>query len=113
MLVNVFLLILGTFMDSVPIMVMLIPILTPIMIKFGIDLTHFGLILIINLMIGGLTLSYGILLFSVSGITKVPVSEVVKEVLPFMLTIFIVLMMVTYWPGIVLFLPNLLMGVPK
>ena len=100
-------------MDSVPIMVMLIPILTPLMIKFGIDLTHFGLILIINLMIGGLTLSYGILLFTVSGITKVPVSEVVKEVLPFMLTIFIVLMMVTYWPGIVLFLPNLLRGVPK
>jgi tripartite ATP-independent transporter DctM subunit len=113
MLVNVFLLILGTFMDSIPIMVMLIPILTPIMIKFGIDLTHFGLILIINLMIAGLTPPYGILLFTVSGITKVPVSEVVKEVLPFMLTIFLVLMMVTYLPSIVLFLPNLFMGVPK
>jgi TRAP-type C4-dicarboxylate transport system permease large subunit len=83
------------------------------MIKFGIDLTHFGLILIINLMIGGLTPPYGILLFTVSGITKVPVSEVVKEVLPFLLTILLVLMMVTYLPSIVLFLPNLFMGVPK
>ncbi len=100
-------------MDSIPIMVMLIPILAPIMIKVGIDLTHFGLILIINPMIGGLTPPYGILLFTVSGVTNVPVNEVVKEVLPFILALCFLLIVFTYCPSIVLFFPNLLMGVPR
>jgi len=76
----------------------------------GVDPVHFGLVLLINLMIGGLTPPYGILLFTVSGVTKVPVVEVVKEALPFMAAILIVLVLVTYVPAISLLLPNLLMG---
>ncbi|MHB0869214.1 MAG: TRAP transporter large permease [Chloroflexota bacterium] len=110
MMLNVFLLILGTLMDSVPVMVMLIPILLPIITNVGVDPVHFGLVLLVNLMIGGLTPPYGILLFTVSGITKVPVMEVVKEALPFMAAILIVLVLVTYVPAVSLFLPNLLMG---
>ncbi len=110
MMLNVFLLILGTLMDSVPIMVMLIPILLPIITKVGVDPVHFGLVMLVNLMIGGLTPPYGILLFTVSGVTKVPVMEVVREALPFMAAILIVLVFVTYLPAVSLFLPNLLMG---
>ncbi len=110
MMLNVLLLFLGTLMDSIPIMVMLVPIMVPIIIKVGVDPVHFGLVLLVNLMIGGLTPPYGILLFTVSGITKVPVMEVVKEALPFMAAIFIALVLVTYVPAISLLLPNLLMG---
>lgn len=112
-LLNVFLMILGCFMDSVPIMIMIVPIVMPILAKLGVDPVHFGLVLLVNLMIGGLTPPYGILLFTVSGITRVPVMHVVREALPFMAAILVVLLVVTYVPQISLFLPNLLMGTAK
>ena len=111
--INLFLVVLGCFMDSVPIMVILIPILMPIVTKIGYDPVQFGLVMIINLMVGGLTPPYGLLLFTVSGITKVPVLAVAREVLPFMGAIVLVLLLVTYVPGIVLFLPDLLMGAAR
>lgn len=110
---NIFLLILGTFMDSVPIMVILLPVVMPIVVKVGIDPVHFGLIMLINLMVGGLTPPYGLLLFTVSAISKVPLVEVIKQVLPFLFTVILVLVLITYVPAIVLFLPDLLMGAAR
>lgn len=113
LLLNVFLVVLGCFMDSVAIMIMLIPILLPIITNVGIDPVHFGLVLIINLMVGGLTPPYGLLLFTVSGITHVPVLKVARDVLPFLGAVVVVLLVITYLPDLVLFLPNLLMGTAR
>jgi C4-dicarboxylate transporter DctM subunit len=110
LLLNLFLLILGCFMDSVAIMVIMIPTLMPIVTRIGVDPVQFGLILIINLMIGGLTPPYGLLLFTVSAITGVPPMVIAREAVPFMGAILVVLVLVTHVPGIVLFLPNLVMG---
>lgn len=112
-LLNLFLLILGCFMDGVAIMVITIPTLMPIITRIGVDPVQFGLILIINLMVGGLTPPYGLLLFTVSAITKVPPLEIAREAVPFMGAILVVLLLVTYVPGIVLFLPDLVMGAAK
>jgi C4-dicarboxylate transporter DctM subunit len=113
MMLNALLLVLGCFMDSVAIMVITIPTLMPIIARIGVDPVQFGLILLINLMIGGLTPPYGILLFTVSAITRVPALEIAREALPFMGAILIVLALVTYVPSIVLFLPDLVMGPAK
>jgi tripartite ATP-independent transporter DctM subunit len=113
LLLNAVLLVLGCFMDATAIMIMLVPIMLPIIVNAGIDPVHFGLVLIINLMVGGLTPPYGILLFTVSGITGVPVMSVVREVLPFIGALVALLFIITYLPSIVLFLPDLLMGTPR
>ncbi|MDO4320959.1 MAG: TRAP transporter large permease [Lachnospiraceae bacterium] len=110
MIVNVAILILGMFIDTSVIQVVFIPILLPIARAFGIDLVHFGLVVIFNMMIGLSTPPFGMLLFITSGISGTPLKDVIKEIWWPIVTMLIVLLIITYIPDVVLFLPKMLMG---
>lgn len=108
--VNIILLIVGTFMETTSAIMILTPVLVPIMISFGIDPVHFGIVMILNLMIGLLTPPVGMVLYVLSGVSKVPFEQIVKAIWPYIIVLTIVLFIITYLPPIVLFLPNLVFG---
>ena len=74
----------------------------------GIDLVHFGVVVVLNLMIGLITPPFGMLLFILSGLSKTPLSAIIKETLPFVAVLIVVLFLCTYVPDVVLFLPKML-----
>ena len=108
--VNVLLLIAGNFMEPSSIIMITVPLLLPIATKLGIDPIHFGVILTINMELGMLTPPVGLNLFVASGITKEPIKEIVKAVIPWFLVLLIGLLLITYIPQISLWLPNKMMG---
>ena len=110
LIVNFAILILGMFIDTSVIQVVFIPILLPIAKAFGIDLVHFGLVVIFNMMIGLSTPPFGMLLFITSGISGTPLKDVIKEIWWPIITMLLVLIVITYIPDVVLFLPRMLMG---
>ena len=110
LIVNFAILILGMFIDTSVIQVVFIPILLPIAKAFGIDLVHFGLVVIFNMMIGLSTPPFGMLLFITSGISGTPLKDVIKEIWWPIITMLLVLIMITYIPDVVLFLPRMFMG---
>lgn len=107
LLLNILFLVLGCFLDTMILLLVVIPMILPAVKALGIDLVHFGVVVILNMMIGLCTPPYGMLLFCVSGLTKTPLGLVVREVLPFLWVLIGVLFLITYVPGIVLFLPRL------
>ncbi|MFB3816722.1 MAG: TRAP transporter large permease [Candidatus Methylomirabilales bacterium] len=107
-LINVLFLVLGCFLDTMVLMLVVIPMILPAVKALGIDLVHFGVVIILNMMIGLCTPPYGMLLFTVSGLTKTPLGPVVREVLPFLWVLIGVLFLITYVPAIVMFLPRLI-----
>jgi len=107
MLVNILLLVLGTFMDMAPMLLICTPILLPVMKTFGVDPVHFGMIMIINLGIGLITPPVGPTLFVGCAIGKVTMEEVSKELWPFYGAMCLALMIVTYVPALSLWLPRL------
>jgi tripartite ATP-independent transporter DctM subunit len=107
LIMNVLFLILGMLMDTNAIMLIFLPIVLPVVKSVGIDLIHFGVVVILNLMIGLLTPPFGVLLFILNGLTKVPIEDILREVFPYILVLVFVLFLITYWEGPVLFLPNL------
>ncbi len=109
-LVNVILLIMGCLMEPIPIMVLLAPILFPIMRKVGVDPVHLGVVFTLNITIGMLTPPVGLTLFLMSAIARVPVMAIARAALPFILLLIGVLLLITYVPQMVLWLPNLVMG---
>lgn len=108
--INVFLLIVGTFMDTTAAIIILVPVLMPVIKTFGINPVHFGLIMILNLMIGLLTPPVGLVLYVLSGISKVPFEKIAKAVVPYVIALICLLMILTFVPEISLFLPNFLFG---
>lgn len=108
MIVNVLLLIVGMFIEGGAALIILAPLLCPVMSTLGVDLVHFGLICIVNIMIGGLTPPFGSMLFTVCSITGCSIENFVKEVIPFIISLLVALLIVTYIPQFTLFLPNLL-----
>ncbi|EBK7452525.1 TRAP transporter large permease [Salmonella enterica] len=108
LVITVFLLIIGAFMDIGPAMLIFTPILLPIMAKLGVDPVHFGIIMIYNLAIGTITPPVGSGLYVGASVGKVKVEEVIKPLLPFYGAIIGVLLLITYIPEITLFLPRLL-----
>lgn len=108
LVINVFLLIIGAFMDIGPAILIFTPILLPIMAKLGVDPVHFGIIMIYNLAIGTITPPVGSGLYVGASVGKVKVEEVIKPLLPFYGAIIGVLLLITYIPEITLFLPRLL-----
>ncbi|MFQ5794173.1 MAG: TRAP transporter large permease [Candidatus Bipolaricaulia bacterium] len=108
LILNILFLILGMVLDVGAIIVIFLPIVVPVVQAAGIDLVHFGVVVILNLMIGLITPPFGALLFVMNGLTKVPVATLVKEAFPYLVTLIIVLFTITYWEGFVLFLPRLL-----
>lgn len=107
LLMNVILLITGTFMDLTPAILIFTPIFLPIATKLGLNPVHFGIMLVSNLCIGICTPPVGSVLFIGCGIAKVKIEEVVKELIPFFIGLIITLLMITYIPWISLALPRL------
>lgn len=107
LLVNILLLLLGTFMDLAPMLLICTPIFMPVIIKLGIDPVHFGMIMILNLGIGLITPPVGPTLFVGCAIGKVTMEQVSKELWPFYGAMCLALMLVTYVPAISLWLPGL------
>lgn len=108
LVINIFLLILGMLVEGSSAMIILIPLLLPTVKALGIDLIHFGIILILNLAIGTLTPPMGTILFVTSSLTGAKIDQMVRELVPFYIVLLISLFLVTYVPAISLFLPNLL-----
>jgi tripartite ATP-independent transporter DctM subunit len=106
-IMNILFLLLGMLMDTNAIMLIFLPIVLPVVKAVGIDLVHFGVVVTLNLMIGLLTPPFGVLLFLLSGLTKVPIEDILREVFPYMMVLIFVLFLITYWEGLVMFLPNL------
>ncbi|EAW0684682.1 TRAP transporter large permease [Salmonella enterica] len=108
LVITIFLLIIGAFMDIGPAILIFTPILLPIMTKLGVDPVHFGIIMIYNLAIGTITPPVGSGLYVGASVGKVKVEDVIKPLLPFYGAIIGVLLLITYIPEITLFLPRLL-----
>lgn len=102
LLINVFLLVVGLFMEMIAAMVILVPILVPIIKAVGIDPVHFGVILVMNLVIGALTPPMGMLVFTTARVGGAPVVAVFRAILPFIAALVTVLMLVTYVPALTL-----------
>lgn len=110
MLINLLLLFVGCFMDTSAAIIILAPILLPIVTAIGVDPVHFAIIMVVNLSIGFLTPPLGTNLFVACNIRNLSLEEISIGVLPFVITMIIVLMLLTYIPGISLTLPRLFMS---
>ena len=109
-LMNLLMLFMGTFLDVAPIIIILIPIIWPIVMKLGVDPIHFGLITIVNMAIGQCTPPVGIALFVATGISKIPLGEMLGTYVKFIGAMIAVLLLITVFPDLVTFLPRLVMG---
>ena len=89
-------------------MIILTPILIPILKNYNIDLIHFGVVFQLAIMVGLLTPPVGMLLFVVSGVGKVPITEILKDLGPFLIALILLLLLLAYFPTISLWLPGLL-----
>ncbi|TLP62762.1 TRAP transporter large permease [Parasedimentitalea maritima] len=105
--VNVLLLLLGCILDATTIILVIIPLFIPTCRELGIDMVHFGVVAIVNCMIGLITPPYGILLFVITAVTRIPLSEIIREVWPFLGVLVLALLCMVLWPGLVLALPRL------
>jgi tripartite ATP-independent transporter DctM subunit len=107
LMINILLLVLGCVMETIAVMVILVPILTPLVQSMGVDLIHFGVMITLNLMIGLVTPPVGMVMYAVISIAKVSVIEFTRESLPFIIALLAVLFLITYFPSIVLWVPSL------
>ncbi|MDC0948500.1 TRAP transporter large permease [Gammaproteobacteria bacterium] len=107
-MINALLLVLGMFIEGGALLIIVAPLLVPVVVSMGVDPIHFGLIMIVNIMIGGVTPPFGSMMFTTCSITKVPVMDFVREIMPMIAALVVALLAITYIPAIVLFLPNLL-----
>jgi len=110
LIINIFLLIVGCVMEALAALTILAPILSSICGIIGIDPVHFGVIVVFSLMIGAITPPVGVCMFIVNKITNISTLCFIKNIWPFFICLVVVLFMITYIPGLSLFLPNLFMG---
>jgi C4-dicarboxylate transporter DctM subunit len=103
LLINVLLLIIGTFMEALAAIVILVPILLPIVTKVGVDPVHFGIIMVVNLAIGFVTPPVGVNLFVASSVARVKLEQVSRQILPILGLMILLLLAVTYIPALSLF----------
>ncbi len=106
LVVNVMFLILGCFLDASVMLLVFVPVLLPTARALGLDLVHFGVVVIVNFMIGLITPPYGLLLFVLSALAKVPFAEIARDTWVFVLPLVVVLLLITVFPELVLFLPR-------
>ena len=111
MIINVLFLIMGMFLEGGAALIILAPLLVPVVTKLGVDPIHFGLICIVNIMIGGITPPFGSMMFTCCSITGCNLQDFVKESIPFIIALLVAILLITYIPMISLFLPNLLYGI--
>lgn len=107
LIINILLLILGCFMETTAILLIVTPTLLPVIKAVGIDPVHFGVILALNLLIGAITPPFGVILFILKDIAQVSFARLCRAVVPFYIPLVLALLIITYWPAFVLFLPNL------
>lgn len=105
--VNLIVLILGCLLDATTIILVIVPLFIPTCTLLGIDLVHFGVVIVVNCMIGLITPPYGILLFVINAVTGIPLRSIIVEVVPFLIALIGALLLMILFPGIVLFLPRM------
>ena len=108
LLINVLLLIVGCFMETLCAIMILAPILYPVVTAMGVDVTHFGIIMVVNLAIGFITPPLGVNLFVASRVGETTLDTVIKGIIPFLILMIATLLCITYIPAISMFLPNLM-----
>jgi TRAP-type C4-dicarboxylate transport system permease large subunit len=113
LIINLFLLVIGCFLDSTVAILIFAPIFLPVTTAVGIDPVHFGVVMVLNLMLGLLTPPFGMVLFVMAQISGMKYEEVVKATLPVLIPLFVVLVLITLFPSLVTGLPDLIMGVAK
>jgi len=107
-LVNFVLLLLGCLLEGTTILLVIIPVLIPTAQALGVDMVHFGVMVVVNIMIGLITPPYGLLLFIMTRIAEVPLRDLVRDTMPFLMSMLVALALITFVPGLVLWLPRLL-----
>jgi tripartite ATP-independent transporter DctM subunit len=107
---NVILLVMGMFLEGGAALMIITPLLLPVARQLGINDYHFGLVAIVNIMIGGITPPFGSMMFTTCGITGCAISEFLKEVWPFIIGLVIVLLLLTFFPALITCVPDLLYG---
>ncbi len=111
LLINVLLLVVGTFMETVAAITILTPVLLPVARSYGMNDVHFAIVMILNLMIGLMTPPVGEVLYVLSSVSKVPFERIAKAVLPYLIVLIIALLILTFTPFLVTALPTLVFGV--
>jgi len=109
-LINLLLLAVGLVMETTAILLIAVPALLPLALALDIDLVHFGLVMVLNLLIGATTPPFGVILFIMMDIAQISFAAMVRAMLPFYLPLVAALLLITYWPDLVLFLPRLVGG---
>ncbi len=109
-LVNLLLLLAGLVMETTAILLIAVPALLPLAMALEIDLVHFGIIMVLNLLIGATTPPFGVLLFIMMDIAKISFAQIVRAMLPFYIPLVMALLIITFWPGMVLLIPRLISG---
>ncbi|MBO9508571.1 TRAP transporter large permease [Thalassospira sp. A3_1] len=107
LMVNLILLVLGCLLEGTTILLVIVPVFIPTANALGIDLVHFGVVCVINIMLGLITPPYGLLLFVMTAISERPLREIVREILPFLIAMLFALLLFTLVPDIALWLPRL------
>jgi tripartite ATP-independent transporter DctM subunit len=110
LIVNVILLVVGCFMEAIAAMLILIPILVPTAMKLGIDPVQFGLIFVLNLMIGTITPPVGVVLYVTAKVAGISFERVTRATLPFLVPLLVVLAAITLWPPLTTWLPKLVLA---
>ena len=109
LVINVLLLVLGMIMEPGAILTLMLPVLLPIAQGLNLDLVHFGVMVVLNLMIGQVTPPFGVCLFVISDVNKIKLEKLYKSILPFLIPLILTLLIVTYFPPVVTWLPNVLL----
>ena len=110
LLFNLLFLAIGMFLDPIAALIILVPLMIPLLPELGLDPIQFGVMIVLNLMIGLCTPPVGYLIFITSSIGEVPAGQVIRHSLPFLAVLLLVLLLVSYVPAITLTLPNLIAG---
>ncbi|MGI3170849.1 TRAP transporter large permease [Pseudooceanicola sp. C21-150M6] len=108
LIINLCLLVMGALMEAGAVLIIMTPILLPLALSVGVDPVHFGVIMVLNLMIGVATPPVGMSLFVTAHVAGISLERMMRAILPFLVPLFIALVLVTYWPALVLFLPQLM-----
>ena len=104
--VNILILLLGCILDATTLILVIIPLFLPSCKELGIDFVHFGVVAVVNCMIGLITPPYGVLLFVINAVSRIPLGEIIKEVIPFLLVLIAALFLMVSFPDLVLWLPR-------
>jgi tripartite ATP-independent transporter DctM subunit len=105
--VNLLLLLLGCILDATTIILVIVPLLVVSARALGIDLVHFGVVVVVNCMIGLITPPYGVLLFVINGTTGIPLIDIIREIAPFLIALLFALALLVFFPQLVLWMPML------